>query len=212
MAITLTDLITNFGDIIELNYGTLPINDISERLSTSELWRPYNLRKISNRRYGISVTSLDGGYSGVPDLDSLREYNHLNSTDYSEKDFKTRTPIAGDFSQLTELLDDWEPYLGRTHFLKLGAGGYFPPHRDNGINLPTPYFRILVPISGFGTNEFKWLQEDKIVQFNLGRAYFVNTTKSHCLFSFVDNCVMLVMNVEANEKTIKQICQRALIK
>jgi hypothetical protein len=212
MTVSLTDLITNFGDIIELNYDTLPTHEISSALAEADLWRPYNIRKLSNRRFGISVTSLDGGHSGVPDLDSLREYNVLNNTNYTEKDFKTRTAIAGKFQQISDLLDDWEPYLGRTHFLKLGAGGYFPPHRDNGTNLPTPYFRILVPISGFGDNEFKWLQEDKIIKFNIGRAYFVNTTKSHCLFSFVDSCIMLVLNVEANEHTVRQICQRSLIK
>ena len=37
-------------------------------------WKPYNTRKPNNR-WGLSVTSLDGGLSGIPDLDSLSEYN-----------------------------------------------------------------------------------------------------------------------------------------
>ena len=41
----------------------------------------YNPRKDINR-YGLSITSLDGGLSGRPDLDSLYEYNKENNTNY----------------------------------------------------------------------------------------------------------------------------------
>ena len=37
-------------------------------------WKPYNVRKPNNR-WGLSITSLDGGLSGIPDLDSVYEYN-----------------------------------------------------------------------------------------------------------------------------------------
>ena len=39
----------------------------------SEHWKPYNPKKHPGRE-GLSVTSLDGGFSGIPDLDSIREY------------------------------------------------------------------------------------------------------------------------------------------
>ena len=52
----------------------------------------YNPRKPINR-YGLSVTSLDGGVSGIPDLDSLGEYNKENNTQYTERDFETTTPV-----------------------------------------------------------------------------------------------------------------------
>lgn len=210
--ITLTDLYANFGDVIELNYPTINVNSVKEILKNNPNWVPYNIRKMSNRRLGISVTSLDGGYSGVPDLDSLREFNYLNKTSYTESDFKTRTPIINTLPEIKEILDDWGEDLGRTHFLKLQSGGHFPPHRDNGLALPSPYFRVLLPISGFGVDEMKWIQEDKILRFSEGRAYFVNTTKVHSLFSFVDDCIMLVMNVKSTEKSIKNICFRSKVK
>ena len=210
--ITLTDILSNFGDVIELNYSKMDTNAISTLITDHSNWCPYNIRKISNRRFGLSLTSLDGGYSGVPDLDSLREYNIINSTEYTESDFKTRTPIVDSIPGLTEILDDWGDDLGRSHFLKLNAGGFFPPHRDNGLMLPTPYFRILIPISKFGVNHMKWIQEDKILQFELGRAYFVNTTKIHSVFSFVDDCVMIVLNIAATERSLQKICHRAAIK
>ncbi|MBX3032387.1 MAG: hypothetical protein KF865_00555 [Bdellovibrionaceae bacterium] len=37
-------------------------------------WKPYNPRK-NIARQGLSLTSLDGGLGGIPDLDSLMEYN-----------------------------------------------------------------------------------------------------------------------------------------
>jgi len=210
--ITLTDILSNFGDVIELNYSRMNTNEITEIIADHKGWCPYNIRKISNRRFGLSLTSLDGGYTGIPDLDSLREYNIINSTEYTESDFKTRTPLVDAIPGLTEILDDWGDELGRSHFLKLKAGGFFPPHRDNGLSLPTPYFRILIPISGFGVNQMKWIQEDKILQFEVGRAYFVNTTKIHSVFSFVDDCVMIVLNVAATERSLQKICYRAAIK
>ena len=37
-------------------------------------WKRYNPRKTENNRWGLSVTSFDGGLSGYPDLDSLLNY------------------------------------------------------------------------------------------------------------------------------------------
>ena len=50
-------------------------------------WKPYNLRK-SHQRWGLSITSLDGGLSGIPDLDSLYEYNKKNGTNIANPRYK----------------------------------------------------------------------------------------------------------------------------
>ena len=34
-------------------------------------WKRYNPKKAGNNRWGLSVTSYDGGLSGIPDLTSL---------------------------------------------------------------------------------------------------------------------------------------------
>lgn len=207
----LTDLIVNFGDVIELNYN-IPHNNIYQIISNHNGWKAYNPRKLANRRFGLSVTSIDGTYSGVPDLDSLREYNYKNNTNYTEFDFQKRTPIVNEIPEIQELLDDWGDDLGRTHFLNLHPGGYFPPHRDNGMSLSISSFRILVPISGFSTHEMKWIQEDKVLNFSEGTAYFINTTKVHCLFSFVSHCMMLVLNVRTTDESIDKLISRIKIR
>ena len=89
-------------------------------------WQKYNPRKYVNL-CGLSVTSSDGTFNGI-DLDSLYEYNKEHGTEYGEKDFNVPTPVLN--QPLAKILEPWEGHYYRTHFLKFGPGGFFPPHRD----------------------------------------------------------------------------------
>lgn len=192
---TLTDFIVNYGDIVELDFPVWDVGKIHGIVQKHGGWKIYQPHKPGYNRFGLSVTSLDGGFSGEPDLFSLREYYKLYNKSYNEIDFKRRTNIVEFIPELNSFLDFWEPNLGRTHFIRLDKGGFFPPHRDNGAIVTVPTFRILVPINNFGINDMKWIQEEKILNLKLGQVYFINTTKIHSVFSFVDDCVMLVINV-----------------
>jgi hypothetical protein len=177
-------------------------------LDESPHWVQYNPRKPI-KRYGLSVTSADGGYSGIPDLDSLREHNMLNGTNYTEKSFRKRTPIVDELG-LGPFLDIWEPWLGRAHFLKLDAGGYFPPHRDNGISFPPNTIRILIPIR-WKNRHAVWIQDGELLTLEEGKAYFVNTTKEHSLFSYQDGTMLLVLNVMTSQETVMKVAKNAKI-
>jgi hypothetical protein len=199
-----TNLFSSFGDVIELNFPTFDLVRTQEILDHHPGWQRYNPRK-NIPRYGLSITSLDGGYSGIPDLDSLSEYNRENNTTYSDKDFTVRTDIANQIPEVPFLLDAFSAGLGRCHFLRLDAGGFFPPHRDNGHSVPSKNIRIIVPLLNTGPKQWKWLQEDQVLHLEAGKAYCINTTKVHSVYSFVDNCVIMVMNVVANNSTIKAV-------
>lgn len=199
-----TNLFSCFGDIIELDLPTWNISNAERTLTEHTGWKRYNPRKPINR-YGLSVTSIDGGFSGVPDLDSLTEYNKENNTQYTESSFKTPTPIVDQIPELSSLVSMFSPDVLRSHFLRLDAGGYFPPHRDNGRVLPSKSFRIIVPLLNVSKHKWKWIQEDKLVYFEPGRTYCVNTTKEHSLFSFADNCCMLVLNVNATGNSVNTV-------
>ena len=121
-----------YEDLIELNLDSVKID------LNSLNWVQYNPRKSINR-FGCSITSLDGNDSGIPDLDSLVEYNRLNSTNYSEINFRQLTKHASPF---TNFLQEFQ--CGRSHFLKLGTGGFFPWHRDNDQKT----FRIIYTVNG----------------------------------------------------------------
>jgi hypothetical protein len=127
---------------------------------------------------------------------------------YNEMSFTKRTNIVQFLPELNEFLDFWEPNLGRTHFLRLDRGGFFPPHRDNGALVAVPTFRILVPIHNFGINDMKWIQEERVLNLTLGQTYFINTSRLHSLFSYVDNCVMLVLNIGVDEKILSKMVKK----
>lgn len=207
---SVTDLVANFGDVIELSFPKWHL-DSPDSLINHPGWKQYNPRKDGYNRYGLSVTSADGGYSGIPDLDSLREYNAINGTDYTEASFNKRTSISNKYPVLEQLLNAFDPDCGRCHFLRLDRGGFFPPHRDNGSSLPSNTFRIIVPLYNFGKHDAKWIQEDKILHMEMGTTYFINTTKEHSLFSFVDNSIIFVMNIMVTDKSLQTVVKNARI-
>jgi hypothetical protein len=205
---TLTDFIINWGEVIELDFPKWDLSKVMNVLNKHPGWKEYQPHKPGYNRYGLSVTSLDGGFSGKPDLYSLREYQNMYNESYNEMCFNKRTNVVQFLPELNEFLDFWEPNLGRSHFLRLDKGGFFPPHRDNGALVSVPTFRILVPIHNFGINDMKWIQEERILNLTLGQVYFINTSRLHSLFSFVDNCVMLVLNIGVDEKILSKMVKK----
>lgn len=152
-------------------------------------WVQYNPRKPI-ARWGASITSLDGGTAGIPDLDSLKEYNKENSTDYCEKDFKMKTPIYKYFDFLENHFD-----FGRSHLIRLGAGGYFPYHRD----FDTETFRLIYTIGGCEDLNLVWIQHDSVIKLENKKWYYINTKMIHSLFSFFGS-EFVVFNMLANQK------------
>jgi len=204
----LTDFIVNWGEVVELDFPKMDLNLVKDVLDKHPGWKPYQPHKSGYSRFGLSVTSLDGQYSGEPDLYSLREWQNMTGESYNEMSFRKRTNVVQFLPELDQFLNFWEPNLGRTHFLKLDKGGFFPPHRDNGAIVAVPTFRIIVPIYNFGINDMKWIQDEKIQRFDLGATYFVNTSRLHSVFSFVDNCLMLVLNVKADEHILSKMVKK----
>ena len=160
----------------------------------------YNPRKNIDR-WGLSLTSLDGGMSGIPDLDSLKEYNRDNNTTYEETDFCIPTKAYEDFK---EILDPFSPWLFRTHVLKLNPGGFFPPHRDNyGLSS----FRLIVPLH----NIQPFIVEKQILEWQLGQLYFLDTVKTHCLFNAsMEPSYWLVLNVKCNKDSVEKVLSNLL--
>lgn len=189
--------LSNFEDCIELN---LPVNKDAINLNSLN-WMPYNPRK-QIMRFGCSITSLDGSDSGIPDLDSLSEYNRLNQTAYTEKDFRKPTVHAEPFLDFLNTFT-----VGRSHYLKLSPGGFFPWHRDSD---PIT-FRIIYTIQNCSNHSMIWLEDDKILPLENHSWYYINTRKKHALFSF-DESVMAVFNVVFNNVTYNLLQNSMMIK
>jgi hypothetical protein len=199
------ETITQYGNFIELDVTTDA--DMLVSWANNFEWVKYNPRKNVNR-WGLSITSLDGGLSGVPDLDSLYEYNKENNTNYKEKDFNVPTPVLN--KQIHDILLPWQGHYYRTHFLKFGPGGFFPPHRDWNYHSAIPNeFRLIMPLRNVNPPSFNFVLEDKLLHWETGRMYFLDTQRMHYLFnsSFSDSYWMIV-NVALNNDTIIKTLER----
>lgn len=200
----LLENILRLGNVFELDFPTTQVADLDAQLEFfSNDWKQYNPYKPQNPRQGLSVTSLDGGISGKPDLYSLREYYKREGQLYKERDFNTLTPVFHKCTAIQPLISHFYPHIGRTHFLKLNPGGYFPPHRDGAGPDNPDTFRIFVPLRGTHKANFVFIFNEDRITFDVGHAYFINTLVKHSLFAFSSPATMLICNVVINEESFR---------
>lgn len=197
----------SFGDIIKLDITIDPFKLIKE--VDGYTWSQYNPRK-QNNRFGLSITSSDGELNNI-DLDSLYEYNVENNTNYTELSFKTKTEVYHNSEEIQKLVDPFGDHLCRSHIINLKKTGNFPPHRDWRRIDEQESFRVFVPIIGCNPDDMIFIYDDKILSFDHGVAYFMNTNKKHSLFSFDDNATFIVLNIECNQKSIETILKHMVI-
>ena len=168
----------------------------------------YNPRKPGHNRYGLSLTSLDGGFSGIPNLTSIHEYNKEHDTKLSESDFKKRTPFFTACKELVEIMEPFRKHIGRSHVLRLNKGGFSPFHRDCVTLIPDT-FRLLISFCSF--ENFVFLLNDKRVLLKPGRLYFVNTRLAHCVFSFTDKSDLAVFNIDLCEDSVNAVLRHLAV-
>ena len=187
-------LLLSLGKVAPLK-GCLSVEEVKKSIEGhGDYFRYYNPAKKGYNRYGLSITSLDGGMSGRPDLDSLVSYNLEHGTSYDEGDFRTQTPFYRNCHELKRVFGPFENYMGRSHILRLDRGGMFPPHRDS-IHWEPTCFRIFVSLEEDGEG-FVFLLDNQRIFFQPGRPYFINTALGHSLFSFKDSSFFTVFNID----------------
>lgn len=197
--IMLRQILLSMGNIIPLRVH-IPVWEVQKTISVfKEHFKPYSPQKKGYNRYGLSITSLDGGFSGVPDLDSLREYNQLNGTNFDEPDFRKQTPFFRDCKPLSEALLPFHNYMGRSHILRMDRGGFFLPHRD----WSTASFRLFIPLCD--GESYVFILDDRRVFFQQGQVYFINILLSHSLFSFRDDNLFVVFNIDLNREAVNAV-------
>ena len=170
-------------------------------------WKPYNLRNPNNR-FGLSITSLDGGLSGIPDLDSLLQWNDIHETNITNHDIKTFTPVYENSPEVQRIIEPWKPWLGRCHFLKMNKGGYFPEHYD--IN-KTEYGYDEIRFAGFVSKcdkqNFKFIYEDTVQNVRDGELWYFNANKRHTVFSTTDDVIMIVFCLKFDEHLFEKLIE-----
>jgi len=204
MSFELFNIITAYGDQVNLTVEEDPDSILNNLKQFDNNWSKYNPRKDINR-WGLSVTNLDGTLGPGPDLDSLYEYNKENNTNISESDFIVPTPV---YDIVRSYCDPFKKWLFRSHILKLPPGGFFPNHVDN-IGSTIDSFRLLVPLQTCNPldNGYFIYEQYKILFWEYGSLYFLNTCKRHTIFNAndEDDHIVLIMNIKLTEESVSTV-------
>lgn len=194
-----------YGDVIPLNQIVDLIQLDRELTIFDKSWVPYNAigAKKMNPREGLSVTSLDGGMSGIPDLFSLYEWSKETGRKVSERDFNVPTEVYRKCTAIHRLCEPFMPNVGRCRFVRFQPGGHFPPHRDGSVNYQIPdYFRILVPLNRTGEDRFHFVLDGRLISYEPGRPYLLNALKTHSVVSFEEGAVTLALSVSLTQENV----------
>ena len=157
-------------------------------------WKKYNPKKPNNR-WGLSVTSIDGGLSGIPDLTSLRDYEIQTGQAIKNEDLDGPTPVLTESTELKKLLEPWKKWITRCHFLRMDRGSFFPDHFDvNKHDFSYEEIR-LVGFVNSNRYHFKWIYDDKLIDYSghYGTLWYFNGNKRHSVFSTKDGIILLVV-------------------
>lgn len=191
------------GDWIKLkiNFNSKKMLDEISKFDLD--WKQYNPRKPINRQ-GLSITSFDGKLTGVPDLDSIGEYNRQHGTFLDNYSCTVPTDVYYSSNEIQNVLSPFKDHLLRTHFIRLNTGGFFPDHRDcypEFENDKREQIRLLFFVNKCDISSFKLIYDNKVVtNLQSGTAYYFNGNKIHCGFSTSENCVMIVANLKFDTK------------
>jgi len=203
--------LNTMSDWIELNPGFKKDKLLEELKPFENDWKKYNPKKPNNR-YGLSVTSIDGGLHGIPDLTSLRDWEIQTGELIHNHELNVPTDVYKNCPTLQAILEPWKPWLGRCHFLRMDRGSFFPEHFD--IN-KEDYSYDEVRFIGFvkcNEYDFKWIYDDKVIKGNQGTLWYFNGNKRHSVFSFKDGIILLVMCLKFDKHLFQKMLEYGKVK
>ncbi len=203
--------LNTMSDWIELNPGFKKDKLLEELKPFEKDWKRYNPKKPNNR-WGLSVTSIDGGLHGIPDLTSLRDWEIQTGEQIHNHDLNVPTDVYKNCPTLQAILEPWKPWLGRCHFLRMDRGSFFPEHFD--IN-KEDYSYDEVRFIGFvkcNEYDFKWIYDDRVIKGNAGTLWYFNGNKRHSVFSFKDGIILLVMCLKFDKELFQKMLDYGKVK
>lgn len=144
-----------------------------------------------NNRKALTLTNLPG--KSHTDVPSLAEASYAAGRRLSELEFNQPTDVYRACTSLHPLLKEFDS-LGRTFIVRSDIGGYFVPHRDHP-SMPRESFRLIVFLNNCAPLEYDWWMDDRKMNIEMGRVYYVNTRMTHRTISWVNNSQHLILNV-----------------
>lgn len=167
-------------------------------------WQDYLPRTDRpNNRKSLTLTCLPGtDYRTNP---SLAQASIAAKRRLSELEFNQKTEVYEHCTSLKPFLDEFIP-LGRTFLIRSDIGGYFVPHRDHP-SMPRDVFRLIVFLNNCGPLDYDWWMDDRKLQIEHGRVYYLNTRMTHRTISWVNNSIHLIVNVEMTTKNVAKVIE-----
>lgn len=167
-------------------------------------WQDYLPRTDRpNNRKGLTLTCLPGtDHRTNP---SLAQAIVAAGRKVSELEFNQPTDVWKQCSSLHGFLDQWKG-LGRTFLIKSNIGGYFMPHRDHP-GMPREVFRLVVFLNNCNPYDYDWWMDNRKLEIEHGRVYYVNTRHTHRTISWVNDSIHLILNVELNSANVSKVLE-----
>lgn len=192
---------------LKLNIDTQSVLNKLEEFQYN--WVPYNQKKDTiNNRYALPLTSHTGSIDDTVHLNSFGYAKRNLDIEMREDNFNTYTPIMERLTEVKNIVQLF-PNIGRVHILRIGKGGYFPPHRDFP-QLHPEYIRLSCVFGKAKQENYCLLYDGKPFYHDPGFFYFNNYQKDHSLFSFSDYVYVVILTVKLNEDTFNKIIKYSM--
>lgn len=193
-------------DPFELLKPKINLNQFEKEVSLFDNdWQPYlNKSWMVNNREGLVLVGLEG--SSPSENLSIPEARMKTGNQFLlDKDFNYKTEVYHKLKSLHSLLEPFET-LGRTFLVKVNAGGWFPPHKDYPL-ITRKSIRIVAFLSKTcDSDSFEWTHSGIKQDIIPGRAYWVDTMKTHRTHSWEDGSIHLIVNVPKTWENVLKLC------
>ena len=123
-----------------------------------------------------------------------------HDVEMKEEDFTMPTQVYQALPDIQKVIDIFRPDIGRVHFLRLGAGGFFPPHIDH-VGACPEYVRLITVFGKCRPENYVQMLGGVPTYFDPGYFYFANFQLEHSVFSFTDSVYSLILTVKLNQRT-----------
>jgi hypothetical protein len=197
------------GDNVKLKLN-IDVSSVLDKLAEfDQYWVTYNQKKDTiNNRHGLALTSRTGKIDDTMHLNSFGYAQRNLGIEMCEDNFNTYTPAM---TALTEIKDIAELFtdIGRVHILRIGKGGFFPPHRDFP-GLAPEYFRLSCMFGNCSDFNYVMHLHDNIFRPERNHLYFVNYQLNHNIFSFSNDLYILILTVKLNQRTHDLIIKHSM--
>lgn len=194
--------LTNLGQMVKTDLTFNSESVLSKLTEFKDKWVPYNVKKDSiNNRWGLPITSNTGSVDSVDHLNSFEYMTKYHDVSLNEDDFNKPTEVFDAIPEISNIVNEFAPDIGRVHFLRIDQGGFFPPHRD--FPGPAPeYFRLLATFGKVdGPEHYGHILDGRLVYPRPCAFHFINFQLEHSIFSYVDSVYGVILTVKLNQRT-----------